>query len=79
MIQSSIRSEKSEVFTMPRKACRQGNTRSSSRAVVAFEKNKAADESEIFLLFNFFPFFSEAVGTFLEPPLEKQSTLRESL
>lgn len=76
MIQSSIRSEKSEVFTMPRKACRQGNTRSSSRAVVAFEKNKAADKSEIFLLFNF---FLEAVGTFLEPPLEKQSTLRESL
>lgn len=67
MIQSSIRSEKSEVFTMQRKARRQGNTRSSSRAVDAFEENKAAEKSKIFLFLFFFPFFFwEAVGTFLK-------------
>lgn len=53
MIQSSIRRER-KVFTVPRKARRHGNTRSSSRAVDAFEGNKAAEKSGIFFSFLFF-------------------------
>lgn len=62
---SSIQCEETEVFTILWKACRQGNTRSSSRAVDAFEKNKKKFAFLFFYWVGFetFPFLHKTINS----------------